>query len=102
MNRYDQAGPPPATNAPAALRELLRYGKQQTGYAKTLDATRTNAAFRLSISGAPNRANILEAASDFSQWLAIGTNRNNTNGLFFLDNREAANAGHRFYRVRVQ
>jgi hypothetical protein len=100
LNSADQMNRPVPTNSPAALRDLLRYWKQQTGYLKILDGGPTNGAFRTSITGAPNRTNVLEATTDFLNWTGINTNLGTSNGVFFLDDPNFLNFQQRFYRVR--
>jgi hypothetical protein len=100
LNTADQMNRPVPTNAPAALRDLLRYWKQQTGYLKILNGGPTNGAFRTSITGAPNRTNVLEATADLSSWTSINTNLGTSNGVFFLDDPSFLNFTQRFYRIR--
>jgi hypothetical protein len=100
LNVADQAGRPMPTNAPAALRDLLRYWKQETGYSRILSGAPTGSVFRATITAAPQRTNVLEATSDFATWAAVGTNSGTTNGLFWLDDTSYTNSGARFYRVK--
>ena len=101
VNTKDQAGQTAPKNKPQALRDLLRYWKQQTGYAKILSATPTNSLVRLNISAPPLRTNILQATTDFLDWQPIGTNSTSTNGLFWLDDLDAASFSNRFYRLLI-
>src|SRR6185295_11648032 len=59
LNTLSQANAPLPTNSPAALRSLLRYWKDRTGYAKVLSAGQTNGGFRVNISGGTARTNVL-------------------------------------------
>jgi hypothetical protein len=90
------------TNKPAALRDLLRFWKQQTGYAKILSAAPTNGTWRLNISAPPNRTNILYGANDLIQWSPVATNSTSTNGLFWLDDSTSPGASQRFYKLLVK
>jgi hypothetical protein len=101
INTTSQAGLPAPTNKPQALRDLLHYWKEQTGYAKILSGAPTNGAFRLQISGPPNRTNILEASTDVGGWQPIGTNSTSTNGLFWLDDSDPSSFPQRFYRMKI-
>ncbi len=101
INTTDQAGQAKPANKPQALRELLRYWKTQTGYARILSGGPTNGAFRLQISAPPSRTNIIEATGDFAGWQAIGTNDTSTNGLFWFDDSIAGSFLQRFYRVKL-
>jgi hypothetical protein len=101
LNVADQASRPLPTNSPAALRNLLRYWKQQIGYAKILSATPTNGAFRANITAPPQRTNLLEATTDLLQWTAVSTNLGTTNGLFWLDDPDYTSFPWRFYRVKT-
>jgi len=100
VNTADQAGHNAPTNAPAALRDLLRFWKQQNGYAKILSVTRTNSAWRLNISAPPNRTNVLYGSTDFAAWTPIGTNSTSTNGIFSLD--DSAGVSQRFYKLMIR
>ncbi len=100
LNTMDQAGRPAPTNAPAALRALLRHWKQQTGYARILSAGPTNGTFRADITAPPSRTNILEATIDFLNWSPISTNGGTSNGVFWLDDPAFTNSLQRFYRVK--
>jgi mono/diheme cytochrome c family protein len=100
LNQADQAGRPLPTNAPAALRDLLRYWKRETGYAKILSGVPTGNVFRANITAPPQQTNVLEATSDFMSWAVIGTNFGTTNGLFWLDDSDYTNTPARFYRVK--
>lgn len=101
LNVADQIGRPVPTNAPSALRDLLRYWKVQTGYTKILSVTATNNTFTLNISGPTTRPTILDETSDFLQWTAVATNFSSTNGLFWLTDPVLPNLPYRFYRSRV-
>jgi hypothetical protein len=100
LNVKDQANRDVATNAPAALRTLLRYWKDKTGYAKILSAGHTNGGFRVNVSGGTARTNVLEVSSDLSQntWSPILTNSGSTNGLYWLVDPNT-NQAQRFYRI---
>ncbi len=100
LNTADQANRPLATNAPAALRSLLRRWKDQTGYAKILSSTPTNGGFRLNVSGGTARTNVLEATTDLGtgSWTPVQTNNGSTNGLYWLLDPVATNS-QRFYRI---
>jgi hypothetical protein len=97
----DQAGRPVPTNAPAALRDLLRYWKSQTGYTKILSASASNGIFAANISGPTTRPTILEATTDFSHWNPVATNLSSVTGLFWLNDPAATNYPARFYRSTV-
>lgn len=101
LNVADQAGHAVATNAPAALRDLLRYWKQQTGYSKILSGGLSNGVFRANLTAPPNRTHILEATTDFSQWTPVGTNTGTTNGVFWIADPDFTNFLHRFYRLKT-
>jgi hypothetical protein len=101
INTADQAGRPKPTNKPQALRELVRYWKTQTGYSKILSAARTNNSFRINVSAAPNRTNLLEMSSDLNAWSPLLTNRGGTSGLFSFDDNPGTNSPRRFYRLSV-
>lgn len=100
LNQSDQAGRPVPTNSPAALRDLLRHWKQETGYARILSGAPTGGVFRANITASPQRTHVLEATRDFMDWAAVGTNFGTTNGLFWLDDPDYTNSAARFYRVR--
>ena len=101
LNVADQAGHALPTNSPAALRDLLRYWKQQTGYSKILSANPGNGVFRANATAPPNRTNVLEATADFNQWLPVGTNTGATNGVFSIDDPGFTNFLRRFYRLKT-
>jgi hypothetical protein len=102
LNTLSQANTPLPTNSPAALRSLLRYWKDKTGYAKVLSAGQTNGGFRVNVSGGTTRTNVLEASSDLTAnaWSPILTNGGSTNGLYWLLDSAPTNA-QRFYRMSV-
>jgi hypothetical protein len=102
LNTQDQAGNPLPTNSPAALRALLRYWKDKTGYAKIFSVNQTNGGVRLDISGGATRANVLEASADLTpnSWTPILTNSSSTNGLYWLLDPAPAST-QRFYRIAV-
>ncbi len=100
INTSDQTGQPRPANPPQALRDLLRYWKDQARYARILAAAPTNGSWRVQVSAAPVRTNVLEATSDFLAWQAIGTNLGTTNGVFYLDDPAWTNHPQRFYRTR--
>jgi hypothetical protein len=102
VNTTDQAGLLKPTNKPQALRDLLRFWKDRTGYAKLLSAVPTNSALRLSVSGPPSRTNVIESTGDFIGWQPIGTNHGSTNGLFWFEDLDAPSFLRRFYRLKVQ
>ncbi len=101
LNVADQAGQPVPTNSPAALRDLIRYWKQQTGYSKILSGFPSNGVFRAKGSAAPNRTNVLEATTDLANWTAVGTNGGTTNGVFWIDDPDFTNHLRRFYRLKT-
>jgi hypothetical protein len=101
LNVSDQAGSPVPTNPPAALRDLLRYWKQQTGYSKILSGNASNGVFRLNATAPPNRTNIMEATADFSQWTPVGTNTGSSNGVFQVVDPNFTNFLQRFYRLKT-
>jgi hypothetical protein len=101
LNVADQMGRPVPTNAPAALRDLLRYWKSKTGYTKILSGSPTNGVFAANLSGPTMRQTILEATTDFQQWTPVATNDTSTNGLFWLSDPDSTNYPSRFYRGRV-
>lgn len=101
LNVKDQANRDVPTNAPAALRDLLRYWKSQTGYTKILSSGPSNGVFAANISGPTTRATVLEATTDFQAWLPVATNSSSTNGIFWLNDPGLTNYPHRFYRGRV-
>jgi len=102
LNTGDQTGHVAPTNKPAALRDLLRFWKQQTGYARILSVAPTNGGWRLNISAPPNRTNILYGANDLVQWSPVATNSTSTNGLFWLDDPASSGASQRFYKLLVK
>ncbi len=89
------------TNAPSALRDLLRYWKSQTGYTKLLSGAPSNGVFAANISGPTTRSTMLEATTNFQNWSAIATNSSSSNGLFWLSDVDFTNHSYRFYRGRV-
>ena len=103
LNTQDQTGGALPTNAPAALRSLLRHWKDQTGYAKILSGGQTNGGFRVNVSGGTARTNVLEASSNLSlsnSWSPILTNASSSNGLYWLLDPAPTNM-QRFYRIAV-
>ena len=101
LNVADQIGRPLPTNSPAALRDLLRYWKSQTGYTKILSGTPSNGVFAANLSGPTTRATVLEASTDFQAWTPVATNDSSANGLFLLNDPGMTNFPYRFYRGRV-
>jgi hypothetical protein len=101
INTTDQAGQLAPTNKPQALRDLLRYWKQQTGYAKILSASLANSALTLNISAAPGRTNLIETTTDLSLWQSIGATNPSGNGIFHFDDPSYSSFTQRFYRVKV-
>jgi hypothetical protein len=103
LNEADQRNQPLPTNSPAALRDLLRYWKDQTRYAKVLSTTTSNSVFSVKVTAGPNRTNILEASTDLAAWLSIATNSPGatSNGLFWLSDTNSTNFAQRFYRIAV-
>jgi hypothetical protein len=99
LNVADQVGRPLPTNAPAALRDLLRHWKQETGYSRILSAGRSNNVLRLSLSTAPNRTNVLQASTDLQQWFGVETNSGALTGLWWFDDPAGDVSSNRFYRV---
>jgi hypothetical protein len=102
LNTQNQAGGPLPTNSPAALQDLLRYWKTQTGYTKILSGAPSNGVFAANISGPTTRPTVLEASTDFQSWTAVATNVSSTNGIFWLNDPGLTNFSYRFYRGRVQ
>ena len=100
LNVKDQMNRDVPTNSPAALRDLLRYWKSQTGYTKILSAAPSNGVFNANISGPTTRPTILEATDDFQSWTPVATNVSSTNGIFWLSDPAATNS-QRFYRGHV-
>jgi len=88
LNTADQAGQPLATNAPAALRSLLRYWKDQTTPLQIVSAHFTNNAFRVNATGPSSHTNVLEFSPDLNSWSPVATNVTTTN-QFFLDDLSA-------------
>ena len=101
LNVADQAGRPLPTNPPAALRDLLRHWKSQTGYTKILSGTPSNGVFAANVSGPTTRVTVLEATTDFQQWTPVATNNSSSNGIFLLSDPAMTNHPYRFYRGRV-
>lgn len=101
LNVADQAGRPVPTNAPSALRDLLRYWKQQTGYARILSSGPSNSAFRATITAAPLRTNILQASTNLLDWIDINTNTGTSNGVFWIDDPSFDLFPQRFYRIKA-
>jgi hypothetical protein len=101
INTSDQAGHLAPTNESSALRDLLRYWKQQTGYSRILSVQQSNSIINLRISGAPNRTNVIESTTDFNNWQPVGTNSTSTDGLFWFDDVNGILFPQRFYRVKV-
>ena len=101
INTTDQAGQLAPTNKPQALRDLLRYWKQQTGYAKIFSVSLTNSALTLNISAAPGRTNLIETTTDLSLWQSIGATNPSGNGIFRFDDPSYSSSTQRFYRVKV-
>jgi hypothetical protein len=102
LNTQNQAGGPLPTNSPAALQDLLRYWKTQTGYTKILSGAPSNRVFAANISGPTTRPTVLEASTDFQSWTAVATNVSSTNGIFWLNDPGLTNFSYRFYRGHVQ
>lgn len=101
LNTQNQAGGLVATNSPAALQDLLRNWKSQTGYTKILSAGMTNNVFTASVSGPTTRPTVFEASADLQSWTPITTNASSTNGLFQFSDPASSNLPYRFYRTRV-
>lgn len=101
LNTQNQSGGQLPTNAPAALRDLLRYWKSQTGYTKFLSVGPSNGVFAANISGPTTRATVLEGTTDFQTWTPIATNSSSTSGNFWLNDPGATNYPYRFYRGYV-
>jgi hypothetical protein len=101
LNVADQIGRPVPTNAPAALRELLRHWKSRTGYTQILSATNSSGTLAVNISGPTTRPTVLDATDDFVQWTPVATNLSSPNGLFWLNDPGSTNHSYRFYRSRV-
>src|SRR6185436_3921096 len=74
LNAQNQAGGQLPTNAPTALRDLLRFWKSQTGYTKILSAGPSNGVFAANVSGPTTRSTLLEASADLQTWTAVATN----------------------------
>ena len=101
LNTQNQFGGPLPTNAPTALRDLLRNWKSQTGYTKILAGAPSNGVYAASISGPTTRATVLEATTDFLTWTPVATNASSTSGLFPLYDPGMTNYPCRFYRGNV-
>jgi hypothetical protein len=101
LNVADQAGRPLPANPPAALRDLLRHWKSQTGYTKILSGAPSNGVFAANVSGPTTRATVLEASTDLGTWTPVATNASSTNGIFLINDPGMANYPYRFYRGRV-
>lgn len=101
LNTQNQAGGPLPTNSPAALQDLLRFWKSQTGYTKILSAGATNKTFTANISGPTTRPTVFEATTDFQTWTSVATNASSSNGLFLLSDPSTTNFPYRFYRSKV-
>ena len=101
LNTQNQAGGLVPTNAPTALRDLLRFWKSQTGYTKILSSGPSNGVFAANISGPTTRPTVLEATTDFQNWTPVVTNLSSTNGLFLLNDPGMTNYPYRFYRGKV-
>ena len=101
LNTQNQAGGQLPTNSPAALQDLLRFWKSQTGYTKILSGAPSNGAFAANISGPTTRATVLEGTTDFQTWTPLATNASSTNGIFWLNDSGATNFPYRFYRGYV-
>ena len=102
LNVSDQLGNSVPTNQPAALSSLIRYWKDQAGYARILSAAPTNGGLRIDVSGGSARTNVLEVSSDLTQniWTPLLTNNGSTNGLYWLLDPSPTNA-QRYYRIAV-
>ena len=122
VNTHDQSGQPPATNSPAALRDLLRYWKSQyVPVAQVQTNAGTNylaIAFKRRVA-ATNLTHVVEVSSDLATWLAgstysfLGSNPNtplttevsrsgtNTETIVVRDNNPMGSTTNRFMRVRV-
>ena len=101
LNTQNQVGGVLPTNSPAALRDLLRFWKTQTGYTKILSGTPSNGVFAANLSGPTTRATVLEATTDFQTWTPVATNASSTNGIFLLNDPGMTNYPQRFYRSKV-
>jgi hypothetical protein len=98
LNVADQAGRSVPTNAPAALRDLLRHWKSQTGYTKILSGVPSNGVFAAQLSGPTSRATVLEASTNFQSWTPVATNGSGSTGVFWLSDPDRTNFPYRFYR----
>ena len=101
LNTQNQIGGALPTNSPAALQDLLRFWKSQTGYTKILSGTPSNGVFAANLSGPTTRATVLEATTDFQAWTPVATNASSTNGIFVLNDPGLTNYPYRFYRGKV-
>lgn len=100
LNVADQAGKQTATNAPLALRLLLRNWRDQTTPLKLISALPTNGNMRFNATGPSRRTNVLESTGDLQNWVAVQTNVSATN-FFFFDEALSGATNSRFYRVRT-
>lgn len=98
LNVADQAGRSLPTNAPFALRLLLRNWKDQTTPLKLVSAIQTNGGFRVNVAGPSRHTNILELSTNLQNWNPVQTNISTTNQFYFDDLTAGSNA--RFYRIR--
>jgi len=101
LNAQNQSGGSLPTNPPAALQDLLRHWKSQTGFSRILSAGPTNNTFTANISGPTTRPTVFEATTDFQTWTSVATNASSSNGLFLLSDPGTTNFPYRFYRSKV-
>ncbi|MEO7298473.1 MAG: hypothetical protein ABI042_07845 [Verrucomicrobiota bacterium] len=99
LNVADQAGNGVATNAPFALRLLLRNWRDQTTPLKLISAFATNGNIHVNASGPSRRTNVLEISGDLQTWIATQTNISTTN-QFYFDDPQIFGVSNRFYRLK--
>ena len=102
LNTQNQVGGPLPTNPPAALRDLLRSWKSQTGYTKILSYDYTNNVFSATFSGPTTRATVLEAFTNGgTAWIPVATNDSSPTGIFSLTDPDSTPYEVRYYRGSV-
>ena len=100
VNTHDQAGQPPPTNPPEALRGFLRFWKNQTGYAR-LNVERSGTDLTVSVSAGSERTNVVEASIDLRNWTTVTTHPPNSTGHYLLHQQLSDDEPTRFFRVQI-
>lgn len=103
VNERDQAGRPAPANSPQALRDLLRFWKQSTGYGGgaaprfTSGGRDASGRFALHAVCSTTAPAVLEVSEDLRLWRAVATN---APGSGVVDYQASPESGTRFFRIR--